>query len=144
MATAPNLPTNVAAGAPGHAALHNDVNASVNQLRLDVDDLSTSIAAGDQVKVTGTGGAFVVLQRVGSVVYADFTTAGVFALTVPEGYRPALHADVAFKYVTAVDYDSQVPGQALQVADDGNVSSLTGDVYLYGSGSWVTADDAPA
>ena len=83
MAEAPNLPTDVAPGDPGHAALHNDVNTSVNEL-LEVHSTTVEIQSGNGV---------IHLQRVGGMVtmYAtgDLSPTLDAIGPIPEGYRPA-------------------------------------------------------
>jgi hypothetical protein len=131
MATAPNLPTDVVPGQPGHAALHNDVNASVNALAEDTgwSELLTAAEAGAPVFGRKIGN-FVQLAFDPARAWTAYNPVGADALIAAE-YRPTLgHVSILVA--------AEGQGGTLNLSVDGYLTlgtPLVGAEEFYGSGS---------
>lgn len=140
MATAPNLPTDVAPGDPDHAGLHNDVNTSVNTLSQDTGWRRVLTAA--QV------GNDVIARRIGSTVHLSLDPTGNWVpwhmdesgwggnFGLPVGLRPA--APVIVEYVAEGNFNM------VRINSDGHTNpEVDGDLYGTGYGAYLTDDTFP-
>lgn len=147
MATAPNLPTNVAAGTAGHSALHNDTNTAVNLLRNDVDALAPAELVGPEG--VGVEGLSMQLVRIGPLVCCPSgswdTYHGLYEEDViPLGYRPYVVPGYGGgARCVAVDGNAGELG-AVTIDGDGNMSlnGTASDAWQF-RGIWLTTDPMP-
>jgi hypothetical protein len=140
MPTAPNLPTDVAPGDPGHATLHNDVNESVNLLAADTGWRAMGSVPGFAALYFRRLGDTVHMLAVTSVLQEGNSAGG--SGTIPTGFRHDFpdYAELAIGYAGAdgtLNLTSADPDNLTVYCASGELDGMAGSM------TWTTPDAWP-